>query len=97
MNPYGYTGREIETNELYYRARYYVASIQRFLSVDPIGFLAGDFNFYRYLGNSPLNFNDHSGLDPHLNGRVDTNRGASVPLQYSPTIYRWARRKRDYV
>ena len=63
MNPYGYTGREIETNELYYyRARYYDASIQRFLSLDPIGFESGDFNFYRYVSNSPLNFTDPSGL-----------------------------------
>jgi RHS repeat-associated protein len=65
MNPYGYTGREIETNELYYyRARYYDADTQRFISVDPIGFASGDFNFYRYVGNSPMNFNDSYGLFP---------------------------------
>jgi len=63
MNPYGYTGREIETNELYYyRARYYDAGTQRFLSVDPIGFESGDFNHYRYVGNDPVNFRDPSGL-----------------------------------
>jgi len=64
LNPYGYTGREIETNELYYyRARYYDAGMQRFLSRDPIGFASGDFNFYRYVGNSPVVFVDPFGLE----------------------------------
>ncbi|CAA6822148.1 MAG: Unknown protein [uncultured Sulfurovum sp.] len=63
LNPYGYTGREIETNDLYYyRARYYDPMTQRFLSLDPIGFSSGDFNFYRYVGNSPVSFVDPFGL-----------------------------------
>ena len=28
---------------------------------DPIGFTSGDTNFYRYVGNSPINFIDPSG------------------------------------
>ncbi len=44
-----------------YRARYYDPTTQRFLSQDPIGFASGDFNFYRYVGNSPANFRDPSG------------------------------------
>ena len=53
----------IETNELYYyRARYYDAGMQRFLSRDPIGFSSGDFNFYRYVGNNVVNFRDPFGL-----------------------------------
>jgi len=44
-----------------YRARYYDPTTQRFLSQDPIGFASGDFNFYRYVGNSPGNFVDPSG------------------------------------
>jgi uncharacterized protein RhaS with RHS repeats len=47
----------------YYRARYYDPTLQRFLSIDPIGFLSGDFNFYRYVGNNPNNFYDPYGLD----------------------------------
>ncbi|CAA6798511.1 MAG: RHS repeat-associated protein, partial [uncultured Sulfurovum sp.] len=63
LNPYGYTGREIEMNDLYYyRARYYDSSTQRFLSLDPIGFSSGDFNFYRYVGNSPVGWIDPFGL-----------------------------------
>ena len=62
-NPYAYTGRELDTNELYYyRARYYDPQIQRFISEDPIGFVSGDFNWYRYVWNSPLNLTDPLGL-----------------------------------
>jgi RHS repeat-associated protein len=70
LNPYGYTGRETDMDDLYYyRARYYDPQTQRFLSRDPIEFQAGDFNFYRYVGNDCVNFRDPSGLDPRLNGR----------------------------
>ncbi|WP_428743770.1 RHS repeat-associated core domain-containing protein, partial [Sulfurimonas sp.] len=62
-NPYCYTAREFESDDLYYyRARYYDPTIQRFLSKDPIEFLSGDYNFYRYVGNDPLNFIDPSGM-----------------------------------
>jgi RHS repeat-associated protein len=57
------TGRELDDTDLYYyRARYYDPTTQRFLSQDPIEFSSGDFNFYRYVGNSPGNFRDPSGL-----------------------------------
>jgi uncharacterized protein RhaS with RHS repeats len=46
----------------YYRARYYDPTTQRFLSEDPIGLDAGDMNFYRYVGNNPVNYTDSSGL-----------------------------------
>jgi len=71
LNPYGYTGREMDMEDLYYyRARYYDPTTQRFLSKDPIEFEAGDFNFYRYVGNDPVNFVDPTGLygDPRLAG-----------------------------
>jgi RHS repeat-associated protein len=59
-----YTGREWDDDaELYYyRARWYDAATGRFLSEDPLGFAAGDPNLSRYVGNSPLNFVDPSGL-----------------------------------
>ena len=38
------------------------AGTQRFISLDPIGFSSGDFNFYRYVGNNVVNFRDPSGL-----------------------------------
>jgi RHS repeat-associated protein len=57
-----YTGRENDNTGLYYyRARYYDPEIGRFISEDPLGFGAGDVNFYVYVGNNPVNFNDPSG------------------------------------
>ena len=44
--------------------RYYDPSLQRFLGEDPIGFSGEDFNFYRYVKNSPINYSDNSGLKP---------------------------------
>jgi RHS repeat-associated protein len=60
---YGYTGRErdLESGLSYYRARYYDPNVGRFISVDPIGFAAGDTNLYRYVGNSSTNAIDPSG------------------------------------
>ncbi|WP_040571126.1 RHS repeat-associated core domain-containing protein, partial [Methyloversatilis thermotolerans] len=58
-----YTGREDDgTGLYYYRARYYDPVIGRFISEDPLGFAAGDVNFYAYVGNNPVNANDPSGL-----------------------------------
>ncbi|MCF6250771.1 MAG: RHS repeat-associated core domain-containing protein [Methylococcaceae bacterium] len=58
-----FTGRQLDVNTglYYYRARYYDAEIGRFISEDPLGFQAG-VNFYAYVGNNPVNFNDPSGL-----------------------------------
>lgn len=58
-----YTGRENDgTGLYYYRARYYSPSLKRFISEDPIGFAGGSANLYAYVGNSPTNFRDPSGL-----------------------------------
>ncbi|ATE62427.1 hypothetical protein CCZ27_02605 [Thauera sinica] len=57
-----YSGREDDGNGCYYyRARYYCLGIDRFISEDPLGFAAGDVNFYTYVGNNPTNRNDPSG------------------------------------
>lgn len=59
-----YTGREDDQTGLYYyRARYYDPAIGRFVSEDPMGFAAGDVNFFAYVGNNPVNGNDPMGLD----------------------------------
>jgi RHS repeat-associated protein len=66
---YTYTGREYDaaTGLYYNRARYYDAATGRFLSQDPLGFDAGDNNWYRYVGNDPLNATDPTGkeAEPH--------------------------------
>lgn len=43
--------------------RWYDAQIGRWLSEDPIGFGAGDANINRYVGNSPTNGTDPTGLE----------------------------------
>ena len=59
-----FTGREFDatTGLYYYRARYYDPGMGRFISEDPAGFRAGDANLNRYVGNSPTNATDPSGL-----------------------------------
>jgi RHS repeat-associated protein len=61
---YGYTGRErdLESGLSYYRARYYDPNVGRFISVDPLGFGAGDTNLYRYVGNSSTMATDPTGM-----------------------------------
>jgi len=49
------------TPRSYYRARYYDASVGRFVAEDPVGFDA-DPNFYRYVRNNPTIFIDPAGL-----------------------------------
>jgi RHS repeat-associated protein len=60
-----YTGRwlERETGDYFYRARYYGPEEGRFLSEDPIGFLSGDYNLYRYVRNQSIKLSDPLGLD----------------------------------
>jgi RHS repeat-associated protein len=70
---FGYTGRLWDEatqlqNNLH---RWYDPVTGRWLSEDPIGILAGDTNFYRYVGNSPLSFTDPSGL-------IEFDWGASI-------------------
>lgn len=59
--PFGYTGRESSNGLWYYRARYYDANAGRFISEDPIGYLAGP-NLYAYASQNPVSFTDPTGL-----------------------------------
>jgi RHS repeat-associated protein len=61
-NPFRYTAREFdaEAGLYYFRARYYDQSTGRFLSEDPLQFVAG-INFYPYALNAPVNLRDPSG------------------------------------
>jgi RHS repeat-associated protein len=59
-----FTAREWDglVGEYYYRARYYGPDTGRFESNDPMSFAAGDTDLYRYVGNSPTNATDPSGM-----------------------------------
>lgn len=59
--PFRYTGREKDTDSLYfYRARYYSTNQKRFLSVDPVEAM-GSVSPYAYVEGDPLNAVDPSG------------------------------------
>lgn len=53
-----------------FRNRVYSPSLGRWFSNDPLGFEAGDQNWYRAIGNNPGNGNDPSGLDAGIGGLV---------------------------
>ncbi len=57
----------------YYCARWYDPGTGGYIGEDPLGFAAGDTNLERYVGNSPVNFTDPSGLTPVV-----------PPVYYSP-------------
>jgi RHS repeat-associated protein len=66
--PFTYVGQYgvfQESDNIYYmRARYYDASVGRFISEDPKGLGGGDVNLYVYVRNNPLMFIDPLGLEP---------------------------------
>ena len=68
---------------LYYdHARFYDPAAARFIKQDPLGMAAGDPNLYRYVGNSPTNMVDGSGLIAIAQGNTDLADG-TLPSQGS--------------
>ena len=61
-NPYGYTGRRLdsEIGLYYYRARYYNPKVGRFIQRDPLGYVDG-LNLYTYAQSNPTNYFDPLG------------------------------------
>jgi RHS repeat-associated protein len=51
-----------DTTDYYVRMRHYDPSVGRWLTYDPIGYLAGDINLFRYVGNNPRVKTDPTGL-----------------------------------
>lgn len=92
--PFRFTGREFdsETGLYNYRARYYSATISRFLSEDPLG-MAGGENFYPYASNDPVNRSDPFGLlDIYIwryRGSTEAWGHASITLENTTHISWW--------
>ncbi|WP_319476455.1 RHS repeat-associated core domain-containing protein [Marispirochaeta aestuarii] len=59
---YSYGGKELDgdTNLYYFNARYYDATLGRFINVDPV---QDGTNWYVYCSNNPLSFVDPTGLE----------------------------------
>ena len=96
---FGYTSRERDevTGLMYYRARYYDPAVGRFLSEDPLGFDAGDANFYRYVFNSPTNYTDPSGeiaVVPECAGFDEKYKKYTLTLVSE--IWRWKKTETSY-
>ena len=67
INPFRWVGslgyyHDPDLLQYYIRARHYDPVLARWLSVDPIGILAGDANLYRHVKNDPISRRDPSGL-----------------------------------
>lgn len=60
-NPFRYTAREQDAQDLYYyRARYYDPMMERFVSEDPLGLAAGP-HLYAYVLGNPVRYTDPLG------------------------------------
>ena len=53
---------------------------------DPIGFSSGDFNFYRYVSNSPINFADPSGLSKESGVGGCDGKGTKNPYKHCKEV-----------
>ena len=66
VNPFRYVGQygyytDVETNDIYIRARSYTPSLGRWLTRDPIGFEGSPFNLYDFVDSKPVFKTDPSG------------------------------------
>jgi RHS repeat-associated protein len=59
-----FSGREFdtETGLYYFRTRYYDPNLGRFISIDPLSLVNGEFNAYLLASNDPINGRDPIGL-----------------------------------
>lgn len=69
----------------------YDPRIGRWTSEDPIAFEGGDANLYRYVGNSPTNYTDPTGLlakEPRVEDSPNQRPWIILPV-YPPPNYKY--------
>jgi len=72
LTDFGFTGQQLDRSTgglMYYGARYYLPELRRFISADTIVPDEGTpqaLNRYAYVLNSPINYVDPTGHDPHF-------------------------------
>lgn len=66
---FAYTGQmwDADASLYWYHARWYDPAVGRFISRDPMSFVAGDHNLYRYVNNNAPNFTDPTGFEADPN------------------------------
>jgi RHS repeat-associated protein len=69
------------TNLFHARNRDYSFALGRFIQLDPIGFSAGDSNWYRFVGNGPTGKVDPSGLWAWDDDWIELGLGGLLGLQ----------------
>jgi RHS repeat-associated protein len=79
-NRFLFTGREyVSQFGIYeYRARTYHPGLGRFMSEDPKGFDAGDYNLFRYCKNDPEDFTDPTGEQGGAEGEEEAARDERI-------------------
>jgi len=80
----GYAGTGKAHSEVYVRARHYSSTSGRWTTKDPLGFDGGDWNLYRYVGNSAVDLVDYFGLQPQLGKPKSKHPGRRPPSQKQP-------------
>jgi RHS repeat-associated protein len=88
-NTQQYAGRDndnpgVDQGLYYYRARYYMPGIARFISEDPIGWTSGQTNNYAYVGGNPISYRDPLGLSA-FNNFVNFSAGFGDGLTFGLT------------
>ncbi|WP_433861179.1 RHS repeat-associated core domain-containing protein [Pseudomonas thivervalensis] len=93
-----YSGKERDASGLYYYGqRYYAPWLQRWINPDPAGAIDG-LNLYCMVGNNPLRFVDHQGLDKEeVIGWMSADGHSRSQVMMQPPPERQTRRRaRDH-
>ncbi|HJZ11324.1 MAG TPA: RHS repeat-associated core domain-containing protein [Acidobacteriota bacterium] len=78
-NPFGYTSREFaEVGTWFYRNRYMLPAIGRFINEDPLRYKAW-YNFYSYVANDRTNFIDPKGCQRSFKSDPPSLSGIDPP------------------